>query len=328
MTTVKNIGFILKGILALNLTACSNGNSIQAQRPENIEIEPFPAETPYTPSPHIPPSIKIWGKEMNLDRTDLYERLDRELTACTYTHGTTLLTIKRANRYFPEIIPILKENGIPEDMLYLAVIESNLDNRALSPAKAAGIWQFMASTAKQYGLEVNDYVDERYNLEKATQAACRYFKDAYAKFGDWNSVAASYNGGIARISNELSSQRQKNALDLYLVTETSRYPFRLMAMKMIMENPSVYGFRLTADQLYQPMDYEEFTVDRPVDDWIAWAQQHDISYAQLREANPWIRAKSLPNKTGKSYKVLVPKKYSLYKSTQGLKIYNQAWVSE
>ena len=326
MNIRRNIEVAIKGFLLVCLTACGTSGSLKAQEPENVDIDPFPSGPLYTPSPSIPASIKIWGKDLSLDRTDLYERLDRELTSCTYTHGSTLLTLKRANRYFPEIAPILEKNGIPMDMLYLAVTESNLDNRALSPAKAAGVWQFMAATAKQYGLEVNDYVDERYNLEKATQAACRYFKEAYAKYGDWNSVAASYNGGTGRISSELSSQQEKSALDLYLVTETSRYPFRIMAMKIIMENPQAYGFNLTADQLYQPMEYDTVTVDGPVEDWPAWAKKHGISYSQLREANPWIRAKSLPNKTGKTYKVLIPKKESLYRSTQDIKVYNPNWV--
>ena len=328
MKRINRKVWLAKGLLMVSLTACSNGASMTAQQPEAVKVEPFPEESPYTPSPRVPASIKIWGKDLSLDRTDLYERLDRELTACTYTHGMTLLTLKRANRYFPEIAPILEKNGIPKDMLYLAVIESNLDNRAVSPANAAGIWQFMASTAKQYGLEVNDFVDERYNLEKATQAACKYFKEAYAKFGDWNSVAAAYNGGIARIGNETASQKENSALDLYLVTETSRYPFRIMAMKLIMENPSQYGFLLTPDQLYQPMEYDSFNVNTPVEDWVGWAKEHGISYAQLREANPWIRAKSLPNKSGKNYKVLVPKKSSLYRSTQGVKVYNPEWISE
>lgn len=267
----------------------------------------------YTPNPDVPTKMTLWGKTQNLDRLDLYERLDRELTACTYTHGNTLLSIKRANRYRPQIIPILKRNGIPEDMFYLAVIESFLDNRAYSPAKAAGIWQFIPSTGRQYGLEINEYVDERYNLAKATEAACKYFKEAYGKYGDWNSVAAAYNGGMARISSEMESQQQKSALDLYLVSETSRYPFRIMAMKLIMENPEAYGFYLKPEQLYKPLEYDEVKVSLPVSDWVEWAKRHGLTYAQLREANPWIRAKSLPNKSGKTYTVLIPRKSSLYR---------------
>lgn len=280
----------------------------------------------FTPNPIIPDTVYLWGVPLSTDRTDIYERLDRELTGCTYTHGLTLLTIKRANRLFPEIMPILEQERVPADMVYLAVIESNLDNRALSPAKAAGIWQFMPSTAKDHGLEVNDDVDERYNLEKATRAACRYFRQAYAKFGDWNAVAQAYNGGVARIHKEMEAQQEQKGLDLYLVSETSRYPFRIMAMKLIMEDPKQYGFILTAEQLYHPLDYEMVTVDTPVDDWASWAQNHGISYAQLREANPWIRSKSLPNKAGKSYSVKVPTRESLFRSNQKQSVYNPRWV--
>lgn len=320
----KTLYLSLLSILAFFTCHCTSQatESTQIDQSDNYA----PTDLLYTPNPRIPKTVKLWGKELDMDRTDLYERLDRELTAMTYTHGTTLLTLKRANRYFPLLVPLLEKNDIPADMVYLAVIESNLDERAYSPAKAAGIWQFMPATAKQYGLEVNEFVDERYNIEKATNAACRYFKEAYGKYHDWNSVAASYNAGMGRISSELASQQQDSALNLYLVTETSRYPFRIMAMKMIMENPSDYGFILTPDQLYQPLDYEEVMVNTPVDDWTEWASKYGISYAQLREANQWIRAKSLPNKSGKSYKVRVPKKESLYRSSQKKTVYNPRWV--
>lgn len=277
-------------------------------------------------SPVIPASVSFAGTKIDLDRIDMYERLDRELTAMTYTHGNTLLLFKRANRYFPEIIPILKKNGVPEDIVYLACIESTLNPRAYSAAKAAGLWQFIASTAKHYGLEVNEFVDERYNTEKATAAACRYLKDAYKKYGNWESVAASYNGGMARITKELASQNATTAYDLYLVDETSRYMFRLLAMKLIMENPREYGFILQSDQLYQPVRTETVTVSGPVEDWPTWAKQHGINFMTLREYNPWIRAKSLPNKTGKTYKIKIPNKDDLKRSTQKKIVYNKNWV--
>ena len=281
---------------------------------------------PVVQSPVIPSSVTFAGNRIDLDRIDMYERLDRELTAMTYTHGNTLLLFKRANRYFPEIIPILKKNGVPEDIIYLACIESTLNPRAYSGAKAAGLWQFIASTAKQYGLEVNEFVDERYNTEKATAAACRYLKDAYKKYGNWESVAASYNGGMARITKELASQNASTAYDLYLVDETSRYMFRLLAMKLIMENPREYGFIIQSDQLYQPVRTETVEVNGPVEDWPTWAQKHGINFMILREYNPWIRAKSLPNKTGKTYKVKIPHKDDMKRSTQRKTIYNKNWV--
>lgn len=290
---------------ALLLTAATPAT---ATRPAT---EPVQSPHLYTPSPSVPLTVDLWGSQMPIDTRDLYERLDRELTAMTYTHGTTLLTLKRAARYRPVIEPILKENKVPADMFYLACIESNLDPLAVSPAKAAGIWQFMPATARQYGLEVNEYVDERYNLEKATRAACRYLKEAYAKYGDWYTVAAAYNAGQARISKELDTQRQQSALDLYLNAETSRYPFRIMAAKLIMENPSFYGFTLAPGQLYPPFDCTTETVDYTVDNWVDWASRRGLTYAELRRANPWIRAYTLPNKSAKKYVVKLPRPQSL-----------------
>ena len=288
--------------------------------------EPEPAEFSDVVNPSIPSSVKFAGRKIDLDPIHMWERLDRELTAITYTHGNTLLAIKRANRYFPVLAPILKKNGLPADTIYLAVIESTLNPRALSPAKAAGLWQLMPATGKEYGLEVNDDVDERYDPVKATEAASRYLKNAYAKYGNWESVAASYNGGMARISKELGAQQAESAFNLYLADETMRYIFRMLAMKLIMENPSAYGFNLTADQLYQPIVYKTVEVSDPVEDWAAWAKEQGIDYLTLREHNPWIRSKSLPNKTGKTYKVNIPSRDSLSRSRQKVAVYNPAWV--
>lgn len=279
-------------------------------------------------NPKVPQKVTFADATVYLDRIDMFERLDRELTSMAYTHGNTLLTIKRANRYFPEMAPILKEEGVPLDLLYLACIESTLNNRALSPAKAAGFWQFMPSTAKEYGLEVSDTVDERYDVAKSTRAACRYLKSAYKKYGNWESAAASYNGGQGRISSELASQKAQTAYDLWLVDETSRYMFRLLAMKMIMEDPAAYGFILSADQLYQPLEYDTYQVNTSVSDWPTWAKEHGTNYLTLREHNPWIRAKSLTNKSGKTYTVRIPTEKSMKRSTLKTKTYNKKWVNK
>lgn len=309
--------------LALVATAAlaPTGPEASAQQASNASTVLSPVR-----SPRIPEKAKFADTEYDLDRIDLYERLDRELTAISYTHGNTLLLLKRANRYFPEILPILKKNGVPEDIIYLACIESSLNPRAYSPAKAAGIWQFIPSTAKQYGLEVNEYVDERYDVEKATAAVCRFLKSLKAKYGDWESVAAAYNAGPARITKELDAQLASTAMDLYLNEETTRYMFRILATKLIMENPRAYGFALTPDQFYTPMEYDIVEVNTPVEDWPSWAKKHGISYAQLKDANMWIRDKTLPNKTGKTYRVRVPKRDSLRRSTASKNIYNPAWV--
>ncbi|MCM1483570.1 MAG: transglycosylase SLT domain-containing protein [Muribaculaceae bacterium] len=277
-------------------------------------------------SPEIPRSVTFAGQEVDLDPVNMYERYDRELTSMAYTHGSTLLTIKRANRLFPVMAPILKEEGVPMDMLYLACIESTLDPMAISGAKAAGLWQFMPATGKEFGLEVNENVDERYHVEKATRAACRYLKQAYAKYGNWESVAASYNGGQGRISSELASQHVDSAFDLYLVPETSRYMFRLLAMKEIMEHPGKYGYRLDAEQLYQPVKYETVIVDSAVKSWPDWAKEHGIDFLTLRTHNPWIRSKTLPNQNGKRYEVLIPAEKSRFRSSGIEKVFNPEWV--
>lgn len=278
-------------------------------------------------NPDIPMSVKFAGKNVDLDRTDMYERFDREITSMAYTHGNTLLTLKRANRYFPVMAPILKEAGLPADLIYVACIESYLNPRAYSPAKAAGVWQFVPATAKQYGLEVSDEVDERYDVEKATRAAAKYLRQAYNKYGNWESAAASYNAGQGRITTELDKQGVASAYDLYLNDETSRYMFRLLAMKTIMEHPSSFGFRIRPNQLYQPVEYKVVNVSGPVEDWVQWAKSHGITYAQLREVNPWIRARKLTNKAGKTYQVRVPKQSSLYRSKQQKSVvYNPAWT--
>ncbi len=277
-------------------------------------------------NPKIPMNMQFAGSNVSLDRVDMFERFDRELTSLIYSHGNTLLTLKRANKYFPVMAPILKKNGVPLDLLYLACVESYLNHRAYSPAKAAGFWQFLPSTATQYGLEVSDEVDERYNLEKATEAACRYLNNAYRKYGDWPTVMASYNGGMGRISSELEKQQGKTFFDLYLTEETSRYVFRIMAMKAVMEDPDAFGFHLTPEQFYQPVECTIVEVNGPVEDWPTWAAEHGVTYAQLREENPWIRSKKLTNKTGKSYQVRVPKKTSLFRSTNKKNLHNPKWV--
>lgn len=299
--------------------------------PNIVTAQPQSTVSPprvYSPviSPSIPVSVELCGKTIDLDRNDMYERFDRELTSLMYSHGSTMLTIKRANKYFPVIAPILKANGIPQDMLYLVCTESTLNPRAYSPAKAAGLWQFVPSTAKQYGLEVNDEIDERYDIVKSTKAACKYLKDAYAKYGDWPTVMASYNAGMGRISKELDAQMADNSFDLYLNDETSRYVFRIMAIKAILENPQAYGYLVTANQLYRPVECREVEVSTPIKDWAEWAKSQGITYAQLKEENPWIRSRALTNKTGKTYTVRVPLKDSMSRSKQQSSVYNNNWV--
>lgn len=293
----------------------------------SAEIEPFVQPPLIARNPQLPDSVTFAGEVVSLDRVDRAERLDRELTSMTFGHGNTLLTIKRSNKYHPLIIPILKEMNIPEDFVYLAAIESYYDYNAYSPARAAGIWQLLASTAREYGLEVSAEVDERYDPEKSTYAACRYLRKAYRIYGNWISVAYSYNAGMGRISKELESQQQTNSLDLYLVQETTRYIYRILAMKQIVENPKSYGFYLDKSQLYQPIKCNIVKVSTAVD-WIKWSKEHNISYAQLREYNPWIRSKELTNRNLKTYSVKVPVESEIYHSKRTHTTYNPNWAIE
>ncbi|MBQ8046148.1 MAG: lytic transglycosylase domain-containing protein, partial [Bacteroidales bacterium] len=207
-----------------------------------------------------------------------------------------------------------------------AVIESSLNPRAQSPAKAVGLWQIMPSTVKEYGLEVNDNVDERYNIVKSTRVTCEYLKKAYDKYGSWLTAAASYNAGQSRISNELKRQLQNHAFDLWLNDETSRYMFRLMAIKMIMENPVSYGFAIRTSQLYPPMRCKEIEVNNSISDLSHFAKDNNISYSQLKDFNMWLRSNKLPVQEGKSYTILIPYIEDLYYSTNLKEVFDKRWV--
>lgn len=279
-----------------------------------------------TTSPDVPEYTVFAGDTVRFDRADLRERMDREQCAFTYMHASTLLLIKRANRYFPLVEPILKEEGVPDDFKYLMAIESSMDELALSPAKAAGLWQFMPATAREYGLEVNTGIDERYHAEKATRAACRYLKEAYAKYGDWLTVAASYNAGQGRISRELERQGATSAADLWLNRETSRYMFRLLAVKEVLAAPQRFGFCLKRSQLYPPIHCTHVEVDTTVTSLTDFARERGLLVRQLREANPWIRGYTLPNRSRRRYLVAIPDSASLRYRPEDTRPHNPAWV--
>lgn len=280
-----------------------------------------------TTSPTIPKYILFCGDTINLTRYDMYERFDREMSVMTYLQSSTLQIIKKANRLFPIIDPILAQMGIPEDMKYLAVIESNLNVRAVSPAKAAGLWQFMPYTGRQYGLEVNDTIDERYHVEMSTVAACKMLKDMYAHFKNWSSVAAAYNIGPGRISSELKNQQAKTSLDLWLVEETSRYVFRILAAKELMNNPKKYGFALKSDQLYKPIRCSEVVVNSSLDDLYSFAADNQTTYYLVKDFNAWLRGKCLPNTSGKLYRIKIPLPEDLNYSDNKIEPYSKSWVT-
>lgn len=249
--------------------------------------------------------INFCNEKVPLHILDVRERLDKEIVTNKNLHASTELIIKRANRYFPIIEPILEKYGVPDDFKYLAVIESRLEN-AVSPAGARGIWQFMTNTAKEYGLEVSETVDERYHLEKATEAACKYLVDAKNKFGSWTLAAASYNAGMAGISKQLERQKVSDFYDLLLVEETSRYVFRILALKEIMSHPNKYDFVIPADQLYYPVPTRKVEVSQTIENLVEFAINEGINYKILKIHNPWLRDIALKNKNGKTYFIEIP----------------------
>jgi len=313
-------------LMAVLLMAASIPGQAQLKREYSKNTTSSSPVFSVTASPDIPMSVTFAGEKVSFDRLDMAERLDRELTGIIYGQTTTELCFKRANRYFPALAKILKEQGVPLDFLYLAVTESSMDYNAYSSAKAAGMWQLLAGTGRDFGLEVSDEVDERFDPEKSTVAACKYLKAAYKKYGHWPTVAASYNAGMQKISGELSKQKVDNSFDLYLVQETSRYVFRIIAYKLVMESPKRYGYRFSRKNLWQPVDYTTVDVSGSVSSWIDWAKGKGITYAQLREANPWIRSTKLTNAGGKTYKVRVPKQNELFRSKRAYSVYNKEWV--
>ena len=253
----------------------------------------------------IPEKLTFAGENVPLTESEVRERFERELYVNAYWESNMLLLMKRSAKYMPTIEHILRENGIPDDFKYLAMAESGLLN-VVSHAGARGFWQIMPGTAKDYKLEVNDEVDERYHLEKSTQVACKYFRSAFARFGNWTSVAASYNMGIAGLSKRKEEQRFTNYYDLFLNEETSRYVFRILAFKEIFENPQKYGFDLSSKDFYEAPLYRELKVDQSIPSLANWAIRHNSSYKKLKQHNPWLRSNKLTVKKGKSYIIKLP----------------------
>lgn len=254
---------------------------------------------------YFPTTTDFAGETAPLHVVDVRERLDRELLINANLHSTTTLILKRANRAFPVIEPILQKYGIPDDFKYLAVIESGLVN-AVSSAGARGVWQFMPETAKEKGMEVNDFVDERYHLEKSTEAACKYLLAAKNKFGSWTMAAASYNGGMNGVNKKIEEQQVTNYYDLALTEETSRYVFRILALKEIMKNPAKYGFNIYPADLYSPIPTKKIEVDSTITDLASFAKTQGINYKILKIHNPWLRDKKLANPSKKKYEIEIP----------------------
>lgn len=254
---------------------------------------------------NLPEQLEFAGEQVPLNNFDTRESLDKELLVNGYWHSRTIMVLKRSRRYFETIEPILKKYGVPEDFKYLAMAESGFEN-IVSPARAAGIWQLLESTAKEYGLEVNSEVDERYNLEKSTEAACKYLLESYKTYGTWALAAATYNAGRNGLDNQISKQQTDNYYDLLLNDETARYVFRLIAHKLITENPSFYGFYLEEEDYYPIIPTHAVTIDTAIDNIAAFALQNSTNYKIIKQFNPWLRQNYLHDQPDKVYQIRIP----------------------
>ncbi|MEO9893123.1 lytic transglycosylase domain-containing protein [Aurantibacter sp.] len=255
----------------------------------------------------IPEDLNFAGEKVPQDDPEILERIDREFLVNTYWQSNAVLLIKRAHKYFPIIEPILAKNGIPDDFKYLAVAESGLTN-VVSHAGATGFWQIMKGTGREYGLEVNSNVDERYNLVKSTEVACKYLNRWKKKYGNWTLTAAAYNAGPGAINKYLGAQQVNDYYDLLLGQETGRYVFRIMAIKEILSNPEKYGFDIQKEDLYVNVPTFEVEIDAPIFSITDFAQQYEINYKVLKRHNPWLREPHLNNKSGKKYTIQIPNK--------------------
>lgn len=290
---------IIGGILNSHTTVNTN---------EKHSIESPKRGKPLLTAVKIPDAVFFAGERMPLENFDVKESLDRELLVNANFHSQTFLYLKKMPRYFQIIEPILKAHNIPDDFKFLAVAESGLNDRIVSPAGAVGIWQFMKSTAIEYGLEVNNEIDERYHLEKATVAACNYLNKSYQKYGSWALVAATYNAGHNGIARQITRQKSDSYYDLLLNDETARYVYRIVALKLILSNPADYGFRVTRKDFYPELPTTEFEITGAVENFADFAHQQGINYKILKYFNPWLRQAYLKNPKKKKYILKLPAK--------------------
>ena len=286
--------------------------SAKSHKTEKVNI-PSKVSVNHTPSSsdvYVPNSIELAGETTPIQRNDVKESLKKELIVNTYLHSHTIQILKIAPRVFSIIEPILKAHGVPDDFKYLAVIESKLDLKAISPAGAVGAWQIMKATGKELGLEVTNDIDERYNIERSTEAAAEYLQKAYKKFGTWTLAAAAYNGGSAMIAKQMKIQKEENYYDLLLGEETERYVFRILAMKQIMNSPEKYNFNVK--KIFPTEPTQKVEVKGSIKSWAEFAQSQGITYKTLKRFNPWLRKTDLNNSRKKTYQISIPVKKELY----------------
>jgi membrane-bound lytic murein transglycosylase D len=293
------INYIIFGFISLCIFSCTNNTN------KEVDIIKNKNQTPALFTlPPLPSKINFCNENIVLTDEDIREKLDRELLVNTYFQSSTVLSLKRANRYFPQIEKILKEENIPEDFKYLAVIESGLA-QAVSPVGAQGFWQFMPFTAKEFNLEISNEVDERLNIEKSTRAACRYLRVANDTLKDWLLTAASYNRGIGGVRSDMNWQGTNHYFDTDMNSETGRYAYRLLAVKLIFENPELYGFDLKKMELYKPFKIKSIVIKKTINNIADWSLQKGVNYKIITKLNPWLKGNQLTIKN-KFYKILVP----------------------
>ena len=271
------------------------------------KVEPDNRESYSVYGVELPSRITFAGEPVPMDLFDVMESMDRELLSNTYFHSQTIRLIKMAQRFFPQIEPVLKKNLVPDDFKYLAVAESGL-TQAVSPAKAVGFWQLLKGTAQEYGLEVNAEVDERYHVTRSTDAACQYLIESFRKYGNWTMTAASYNAGRRGMDTQIERQKKQNYYDLLLNEETARYLYRVLAFKLIFENPEAYGFSLSEKDLYHEIPAYTIEVDSAVADFADFATEFGTNYKILKYMNPWLRDNKLKNPSRKTYEIVLPEK--------------------
>ncbi|WP_081211594.1 lytic transglycosylase domain-containing protein [Salegentibacter sediminis] len=311
MKLVRNLlmGAGILGIAAISINAVQdtpykkNQEEQQSERQANRDDTAVKDYNVYALP--VPEKMDFAGEEVPLHLPDIHERIDRELLVNTYWQSNGLLLLKRAHKYFPIIEPILEEEGVPDDFKYLAVIESGL-TQAISPARAVGFWQIMEGTGKDYKLEINDNVDERYHIEKSTRVASKYLKKSKEKFGTWTLAAAAFNAGDRGIQRQLDRQKVNDYYDLLLGEETGRYVFRILALKEIMSDPGKYGFNFEEKHLYNYVPTRKVKVDTAVSDFADFAKEFDINYKILKIHNPWLREAHLNNASRKTYYIEIP----------------------
>lgn len=291
---------LLAGAIVLVSAGCNQAEKTEVVKEVSIEKEA------HFKMPDMPDEMTFCDQKIDLTVFDAKERLDKELLTNTFYHSNTYQYFKRAHRYFGQLERILEEENMPADLKYLSLIESGL-TQAISPSGAKGFWQFMPAAAKEYGLTVNREIDERYNIEKSTRAACAYLKNAYAKFNDWPLTAAAYNRGVGGITSDMESQQVDNYMDIHLNRETGRYFFRMLALKLIFESPEAYGFHPEDMYLYEPRKTRKITVDKSIPDLVQWSLDQGATFRELKLLNPWILGNRL-TVSNKSFIIELPEK--------------------